>query len=102
MDQTGARDVSDALSANQGGDLLARTVAEPGSDLQQLAGEFVRRSAGSVSGRCGETGLGRALGVAAHRTEKVSTFSVAASLGSARASRAGDGALAIANFSGKM
>src|SRR6266404_5188804 len=59
MDQTGSRIISNALPAREGGGLLARTLAESRSKLQQSPREFVGRITAGLSRRGGESGLDR-------------------------------------------
>src|SRR5437868_14260684 len=59
MDQASARIIPDALSASQRGGLLAPTLAECRSNLQQPARRLVRRIVASVPGRRRESRLAR-------------------------------------------
>src|SRR5439155_16360256 len=57
MDQARSRTFSDALSAHQSCGLLARTLAEPRSVIQQLARKFFRRITQRISRRRRASGL---------------------------------------------
>src|SRR6516165_3273904 len=57
MDQTGLGSLSNALSANQSGGLLARALAKCRSKLQQPTREFVGRIAAGLPRRHCQSGL---------------------------------------------
>ncbi len=71
MDSGWARTFPDEISTNQGSGLLARAVAEPGSDLQQFAGQLFDRIARGLSNRCGELGVVRGIDPTSNQKEEV-------------------------------
>src|SRR5438067_5417812 len=77
VDQAGARVISLQVSTNQGGCLLARTLAKRRGLLQQPAGKLFGRIVASLSPRRSEPGLARRAHTSAGTNEVTRSVRVA-------------------------